>query len=375
MPGGELPIVWNGRRATAWVPDPLLPFGYDPPGSTVRALERAAGAVRHAGRGLPASWEPLARLLLRAEGVASSNIEGLRAPAVDVIAAELGATQDDAAGDAMWVTDNLRAVTDALDDASLERPLSVERIHEWHGRLMAHSGIAAQHVGVFRAAQGWIGGRSPLDAAFVPPPPDRVPHLIDDLIAFVNRDDIDAITQAAIAHGQFETIHPYADGNGRIGRVLVLWVLARRLDVTVPPPVSVQIARDPGGYVAGLYWFRTGEFTRWLSWFASVVESAAASVDERATELDTLMREWRHRLANVRSDSAAHRILDLLPAQPVLSTGLAAQMAGVSDTAARAALTALASRRIVDHYAPRTRSVGRPGGWWYAPALVDLVAR
>jgi Fic family protein len=332
--------------------------------------------VRDAGRALPGAWEPLARLLLRAEGVASSNIEGLRAPAADVIAAEVDDARvaDDANG-APWVADNLRTVTDALDSATHHRPLTVDELHAWHERLMAHSGIAPEHIGAFRTAQGWVGGRSPLDAAFVPPPPDHVAPLIKDLVDFLNDADVDPIAQAAVAHGQFETIHPYADGNGRIGRVLVLWVLARRLDVAVPPPVSVQIARDPGGYLSGLYWFRVGELTRWISWFASVVESSGTAVGEWADELSALMREWRGRLVGLRADAAARSILEMLPSQPVLSTVAAAKLAGVSDTSARAALRTLADHGIVEPYVPRVQGAGRPRGWWYAPALVDLVGQ
>ena len=143
---------------------------------------------------------------------------------MEVIAAELGDGAGDA--DAAWVADNLHAVTDALAAATRHGTLTVDELHGWHRSLMARSGIAVEHVGAFRTAEGWIGGRSPADAAFVPPPPELVPDLVDDLVEFVNRDDVDAITQAAVADGQFETIHPYSDGNGRIGRVLVLWVLA-----------------------------------------------------------------------------------------------------------------------------------------------------
>ena len=100
---------------------------------------------------------------------------------------------------------------------------------------------------------------------------------MDDLLEFSNRTDIDAVTQAAMLHAQFETIHPYGDGNGRLGRLLILWVLARRLHVAVPPPVSVSIARDTGGYLAGLHWFRVGETSRWLTWFAGVVAASATA--------------------------------------------------------------------------------------------------
>lgn len=214
---------------------------------------------------MSARFEPLALLLLRAEGVASSYIEGLRTPFVDVAAAEVGDTSNPTAG---WVADNLAAVRQALGGAG--RHLAVEDIHEWHRRLMGPTGhLPDEMVGAFRTAQSWIGGTTPRDASFVPPPPGRVEDLMADLVAFVNAEWVDPVTQAAVAHAQFETIHPYGDGNGRIGRILIGWILAHRIGITVPPPVSVFIARDPGGYLAGLTRFRLGELDPWVDWLAA----------------------------------------------------------------------------------------------------------
>src|SRR5690606_6758025 len=100
-------------------------------------------------------------------------------------------------------------------------------LHAWHARLMEHGGLPPELVGRFRDAQGWIGGRGPQDAAYVPPPPDAVPALMDDLVAYLADPPTDVVAYAAIAHAQLETIHPYGDGNGRLGRLVVLWVLAR----------------------------------------------------------------------------------------------------------------------------------------------------
>src|SRR4029453_14990491 len=110
----------------------------------------------------------------------------------------------------------------------------------------------------------------------------------------------DAVAHAATIHAQFETIHPYGDGNGRLGRLLVLWVLARHLAVAVPPPVSVAIARDPGGYLGGLYRFRVGELTPWVDWFAGVVAQSALASLGWAEEVDALLAGWRERIADLR---------------------------------------------------------------------------
>src|SRR5438445_500042 len=142
----------------------------------------------------------------------------------------------------------------------------------WHGRR----GDAwvpdplTERAGRLRWVQGGFGDTTPLDAALVPPPPGEIHGLMGDLVAFVNRDDLDPVTQAAVAHAQFEVIHPYVDGNGRVGRVLVVWLLTRRLRLVSPPPVSVRIALDRGGYLSGLTRFRLGEVDPWIAWFADV---------------------------------------------------------------------------------------------------------
>lgn len=369
MSGTEITIEWNGRPATAWSPDPLASRDIEVGADVVRRTERAVAAVRMADARLPSGREPLARLLLRTEGVASSNIEGLHAHVADVAAAELDG--DAVGGDAAWVADNLGAVTEALASARGGRRLTRAALHGWHARLMRHSALDPGMVGAFRRAQGWIGGSSPRDAAYVPPPPELVPGLMADLLRFVNRTDIDPVTQAAIAHAQFETVHPYGDGNGRIGRVLVLWVLSRRLGVAVPPPVSVLIARDPDGYLSGLYRFRTGGVAAWVGWFADVVRKAGEAAVEWADEVTAVVGTWEERLADVRVDAAAHAVLRELPGHPVMSAAVVAEQLGVSERSARSALAVLAERGIVEPFEVRGGRSGRPRHWWVARDLVE----
>jgi Fic family protein len=371
MSGTEIAIEWHGRPARAWLPDPLAARSFELSVDVARATERAATGVLRVGDRLPSGWEPLARLLLRAEGIASSNIEGLRAPPAEVAAAELD--ESAAPRGAALVADNLAVVSDALAHARGTRRLKIRDVHGWHARLMHQSDLEPHLIGAFRDAQGWIGGRGPQDAAYVPPPASSVPSLMDDLVAFTNTKEPDAITQAAVAHAQFETIHPYGDGNGRIGRLLVLWTLARRLDVAVPPPTSVLIARDPGGYLSGLYWFRTGELDRWVRWFADIVSASSAAAFDWATEVDTLMQDWRSRVADTRADAAARSILEILPAHPVITAGTAARFVNVSDTTARAALSLLHERGMLEPYEVAGSSGGRPRHWWLAKELADLI--
>lgn len=367
-----MPIEWRGRPASAWLPDPLAQLDLALSEPTVRATEQAAAAARGGSDALPARWEPLARLLLRAEGLASSHIEGVRAPLADVAAAELHPAGHDTAA---WVADNLAAVTDALAEARQHAPLRVESLHRWHRRLMAgaSSHLPTHRVGALRDAQGWIGGTSPLDAALVPPPPEHVPALMDDLVVFVNRADLDPVTQAALAHAQLEVIHPYADGNGRVGRVLIGWVLTRRLMLVSPPPVSARIAVDRGGYLSGLTLFRLGQPDPWIRWFADVVRAAGQATTNLIRAVADLQTSWDVRLTGVRVGAAARRVLAVLPQYPVLDAATLAHALGVSERASRTALTTLAAHQIVAPFHPHGSAVGRPRQWWVAEELVDLV--
>ena len=369
--GAEIPIEWHGHAARAWLPLPLAARGLSLGPDTVRASERAAAEVRRVGDRLPSGWEPLARLLLRAEGIASSNIEGLRAPIDAVVAAEAG--DESAPSPAGAVADNLGVVHAVLAHAHSRARLEVDDLHRWHTQLMVHGGLEEHLVGRFRDAQGWIGGRGPQDAVYVPPPADAVATLMDDLLATLGDQPTDVVAHAAIAHAQFETIHPYGDGNGRLGRLLVMWVLARHLEVAVPPAVSVVIARDPGGYLSGLYRFRVGEHEPWVEWFAGVVASSALASLGWADEVDALLVDWRARLTGLRADAAARRVLDVLPAHPMLSVETAASLTGISPTAARTALEDLTSRAILEERKVPTSGPGRPRRWWLARALADLV--
>ena len=367
--GREVQIVWNGLPARAWVPTPLAAQHFDLGGRAVRLSEHALAAVRQAGN-RSARFGPVATLLLRSEGVASSHIEGVRAPLAEVAAAEVGGTLS---GSATYVADNLGAVVGAL--GSPGQPLSEEHLHVWHRRLMESGGQPPDRiVGAYRTEQSWIGGTSPRDAAFVPPPPEHVGALMADLVAFANDDTLDVVTQASVLHAQFVSIHPYDDGNGRIGRVLMGWVLSHRLGITVPPPVSTVIARDPGGYLAGLTLFRMGQLDNWIEWMATTLERSSKVATELMEGTEQLRKEWRFRLAGVRSVSSTRRLLEEFIEQPVLSASVAADRMSLSVRAIQGALNTLAERGIVERSRPAHRGRGRPTQYWVARELVDLVA-
>ena len=205
-------------------------------------------------------------------------------------------------------------------------------------------------------------------------PAELIPELMADLIRFINSTESDPITQAAVAHAQFETIHPYGDGNGRIGRVLVGWILRRRRAVDrYPPPVSVTMLRDAGGYLSGLHEFREGDPTRWIDWFAARTAAAAVAAGDLYQQRSELTERWRAALSDVRTDSVAHRIVDLLASYPVISTARVAAGCGVSRRAALTGLELLEKRGLLDEFAAPSPRRGRPTRWWIATDLVTLV--
>lgn len=375
--GVEVPILWRGRRARAFVPTRLADRDLTLDTRTVADAARAQAAVEYGAESMPEDFAALGRLLLRAEGVASSFIEGVTAPVVDIVLAE--ADESGAPSAAAWVAANLAAVTEAIE-AAQAGPLTGESLCAWHRTLMTGSPTPAQHVGVLRSEQGWIGGTSPLDAHLVTPPPDEVPALVDDLIAYSNRDDIDPVSQAALAHAQFEIIHPFADGNGRIGRVLVAWILVRRLSLVTPPPVSARITADVGGYGSGLVLFRRGDHRAWVRWFAEAVSGAGRAQQELVASVERLQREWRERLGGpraesrrVRSDAAAWRVLDLLPRHLVLTGSIVASELAIPLKSANAALGELVDAGIlVEHGTVQGSGRGRPSRLYTSAELLGL---
>lgn len=377
----DVEFFWRGQRAHASVPAALSTLEPTLPETIIRATERAAAAVVRSNDRLPASWESLARLLLRSEGVASSAFEQIRAPLPDVALAEISAL---VTGPSAWVADNLAVVAEAVESARGE-PLSIETLLRWHRRLMDHATgeVDDALVGRFRDRPVWVGGATPLDAAYVGPPHERVEGLMEDLVAFANADTLDAVTQAAVLHAQFESIHPFADGNGRLGRVLIGWLLMRRLDILVPPPFSIFVARDPGGYLAGLTLYRLGDLAQWVRWFATTLERSATAASSLVAETEAILERWRERASEmsdtgaraVRAGATFWAVLDMLPEHPIISAQFVADRFSISHEAARQTLLRFESLGILTPADVHTGAPGRPVRWWAATDLLDAVSR
>ncbi len=369
MAGSTVTVEWKGKKAQAFVPDTLAGFRPELNERTVRQTERAAAAVRRAGDLASGGLEVAARLLLRAEGVASSHIEGIDARADEVAVAAL---DDSIGGNAAWVADNLAAIDDALGERG---PVTAQALWRWHRRLMRHSDLAVDDIGQWRDRQGWVGGATPLSAAYVAPPAGEVDRLMDDLIAFVRDETLDPVTHAGIVHAQFETIHPFADGNGRIGRLLIARLLRDRLDVSVPPPVSVQFAYDVGGYLSGLVLFRQGQIDMWARWFADATEQAAERTVMVLSAVEEVLARWTQQAAGLRRDAAARQLIPHLAQHPVVNAALVAELLTVSEQTARVAIAQLATHGVLAEFAwPSIRRPGRPRQWWVAGDLLALLA-
>lgn len=376
--GRDVTVGWQGRRVKAFVPSLLAARDLALGAVTAARTARAEVEVEHGAQRMPQEYAVLARLLLRAEGVASSFIEGITAPVVDIVLAEQH--PGGASTAAAWVAANLTAASEAINSAH-EGPLTVEALCDWHRTLMTGSPLVAAHVGVVRVEQGWIGGTSPFDAHLVTPPPEYLPPLLADLVQYANRDDVDPVAQAALCHAQFELIHPFADGNGRVGRILIAWILVRRLGLLTAPPVSTRIAADVGGYTAGLTMFRVGQHERWVRWFADTVSGAGQTQQQLVAAIADLQSVWRERLGAVRKgqrrlrqNSAAWRVLELIPRYVVLTAGVLEQELDIPRKSAHAALQAMVAAGILSEQgAPDTGARGRSRVVFASTELLGLV--
>jgi len=312
--------------------------------------------------------EALARILLRAESVASSRIEGLEVGAGRLLRAEVtrdttGHVKDITAAE---VLANIDAMRYAIDDIDPGGEITLGQLLEVHRRLLSGTWLH-EHAGVVRSEQNWIGGSShnPCSAAFVPPPPERVPGLLEDLCAFCNEDSLPAVAQAAIAHAQFETIHPFVDGNGRTGRALIHLILRRRgLATRVLVPVSLVLATWARDYIDGLTAFRyRGPATSraaheglslWIGRFAGACGRAVADTGAFEQRVAQLQAGWRERLGRVRAGSAVDLLLRALPGMPLFTVPGAAALMDRSYIVTNEAIARLLQAGVV-----RQVSMGR----------------
>jgi Fic family protein len=368
-PGAHLRVARAGGWYEAFCPDPVA--GLDPLLNTaatnaVVEAERTVHMLQERASGIR-GLESLARVLLRGESVASSRIEGLQVGQRRLARAVFDPDVRDET--AREVVSNIEAMDLAVQRALAVAKLGVDDLVAMHRTLLGDSRFA--HIaGEVRTTQNWIGGNAwnPIGAEYVPPPPELLPELLDDLVSFLRRDDVSPVVQAAVAHAQFELIHPFADGNGRVGRCLIHVVLVRRrLAKHFVPPVSLVLAANPRTYIAGLTAFRSGQPEHWISGFAEAMAIAATQARQLADDLDAQQQRWLNSAGNPRAGSTTRKVIESLAATPILDIATAQRRHGVSHEAARLALHRLAEAGVL-----RELSTSRYRRAWAASEVFDL---
>ncbi|OAK51757.1 Fic family protein [Rhodococcoides kyotonense] len=330
------------------------------------ALREIVRFDEYASRKLGPSTElaPMTSILLRSESAASSQIENLTVGARSLALAELGSPSS---RNASIVSGNVRAMEAAL---AASATVSAESVLEMHRALMEPAGDP--DAGRWRTQQVWIGGSDfgPHRAEFVPPHHDRLGAVLDDFFVFASRTDLPVLPHIAIAHAQFETIHPFTDGNGRTGRALVHTML-RRAEVVerVTVPLSAGLLTDTASYFSSLGEYRTGNVEPIVSrlntaTFTSVANGRAL-VDDLAAARDCFI----DRIV-ARRDSVAWRLVDALIAQPVIDNGFVQRAFGVSDISAQRAID-----RLVDAEILLQTSKGRRNRVWQADEILGALDR
>ena len=387
MFGRLVPCVWlhdptlpapvrfrRSCRYDAFIPHTISDTSLEFSGDIVGTVSEAENAIRLLNASAAPSLDPLARLLLRTESIASSKVEGMHVDARRLARAEsktdsgrtVSATE-------IGVLANIDAMQLAIEEATSVGSLDVDQITAIHRVLMKDSERSAI-AGQIRDVQNWIGGNdyNPCGATFVPPPPEEVMALLHDLCAFCNQDRYSPLMQAAIAHSQIETIHPFVDGNGRTGRALIQVILRRRnLAPAFVPPISVVLAANKPSYLRGLETYREGDVGEWVESF-SVAATRAAHLAQRYLDMvEDLKAEWRAQLSaslRPRRDAAAWSVIDALPGHPVITIAIATTATGRTRPAISQAIDQLVTAGVL---APM--SEGRRNRSWEAVRLLDLL--
>lgn len=385
MSSGLPRSVRRGCDYEAYLPDFLAGRRISLSGETAADVADAERAVERLNReaSVLAESEAVARLLLRAEAVASSRIEGLEVGGRRLLKAQLAMGLGDDPSDvtATEVLNNIEAMRWAVESLTTAAAVTVEDLVGIHERLLVGTSLE-EYAGKVRSRQNWIGGSSynPCSAAFVPPPFEHVRELLEDLCRFCNDDSLPTVAQAALAHAQFETIHPFIDGNGRTGRVLIHVILRRRgLAPVVVPPVSLVLATWSQHYVDGLTATRyvaeptSGEaadgLNSWVGLFAAAIQRAVTDAEAYEQGVAVVQDTWRHRLGRVRANSAVDRLINALPGAPIITVQSGAALIGRSEQAVNEAVPRLERAGVL-----KQTNLGRRNRAFEAIDLVNAFA-
>ena len=356
----------------AFVPNPLPPslVWSEIPARMLSEADRMIGRLSGIAGQLP---EPsvLTRPFVRREAVLSSRIEGTRTTLPELLASEAGARERQDPEDLHEVENCALALEYGLARLST-LPVSVELILELHERLMADGGrrTGDRSPGALRREQNWIGspGCTPFDAVYVPPPPEEVRPCLDQWADFLRDRSLPVLVQVGLLHYQFEAIHPFRDGNGRVGRLLVALLLAER-GVLKQPLLSLSAYFDATRadyYDRLLGVSRHGEWEEWLEYFLIGVARESEDAISRAERITGLLAGWRKQAAD--AGRAALQLVDLIAGNPYVTIGGVASKLRVAFTTAQRAVDALVESGVLAPVSDAKR-----GRVYCARALLDVL--
>jgi Fic family protein len=311
----------------------------------------------------------LTRPFVRREAVLSSRIEGTRTTLPELLASEAGAVVRRDAEDMREVENCAAALEYGLARLAV-LPVSVELMLELHERLMRDVRGGQASPGVLRHQQNWIGqpGCTPFDAVYVPPPPEQVRPGLNQWAEFLRDRSLPVLVQVGLLHYQFEAIHPFRDGNGRVGRLLVALLLAERRVLAQPLlSLSAYIDATRAEYYDRLQGVsRHGEWEEWLEYFLIGVARESEDAISRAERITSLLAEWRKQAAD--AGRAALQLVDLIAGNPYVTIGGVASRLGVAFTTAQRAVEALTSSGVLLPVSDAKR-----GRVYCARALLDVL--
>ena len=344
----------TGETVRAYVPNPLPPT---PPlelsGTLQKRLDKASRAL---GK-LDAAAELLPDvglflyLFVRKEAVLSSMIEGTQSSLSDLLLFELKEKPGVPLDDVQEVSNYVGAMDYGLERLKGGFPLSLRLIREIHGTLLAKGRGSLKSPGEFRRSQNWIGGTRPGNAAFVPPPPEEVIHCLNDFELFLHDENIPVLIKAALAHVQFETIHPFLDGNGRVGRLLITLLLCEEKVLKQPLLyLSYYFKSHRQYYYELLNSIRTdGDWERWLDFFCEAVIATAEQGLKIIMDLNRQVREDREKIKTLgRSGKSAMLIHQAMLRHPIAGTIRLKEETGLTDATINTALSKLQGLGIVE---------------------------
>lgn len=345
-----LPISFVGEKCSAFVPNALPPT--PPVQWNVLLKERATVSLgKLAG---VTSLLPDPQLFLysyvRKEAVLSSQIEGTQSSLSELLLFENDAVAGVPMDDVVEVSNYVAAMEHGLKRLREGFPLSLRLLKEIHGVLLQKGRGSEKQPGEFRTSQNWIGGTRPGNALYVPPPPGHVLECMGDLEKFLYDESLPTLVRAGLAHAQFETIHPFLDGNGRIGRLLVTLLLCH--DGKLPEPLlylSLYLKQNRSTYYDLLQRVRThGDWERWIDFFLAGVDATATQATDTAARLLRLFQSDREKLhALGRKGMSALKLHDILQRKPVITAPRLVSQHGFSGPTANSALRVMIEQGIV----------------------------